>query len=277
MGKGNMKEIISRADDCGSSHAANAAIFETIEIGFIKNVSVMGCGPYLEEAAQMLAERREICFGLHGCINSEWSNVVWGPVAPKEKVKSLIDARGVFFPSQKDFLKHPPVLEEIITEYRYQLERVRKVGFDVRYMDSHMFPELFIPGLEEAMSRMIEQEGLVDHRYFNRILPGNDLFTSKKGMFEKILAKINGQYLFVMHPAKYSEEMCRMGNAEIDGKCVAECREKDYQFLTDLANVKLCKKYGVRLLRYDEAEKPLEEYRLNLRDFRKELNEDDFL
>lgn len=270
MKKESTKRIISRADDCASSHSANVAIEEAVNAGFIKNVSVMGCGAFLEEAAEMLAKRNEICFGLHGCINAEWNDVVWGPVAPREKVKSLIDARGVFFQSQKEFLIHPPILEEIITEYRYQLEKVRKVGFCVKYMDSHMFPELFIPGLEEAMSRMIEQEGLIDHGYFNRILPGNDLFASKRGAFEKTLAQMNGQYLFVSHPAKYSEEMCRMGNSEVTGRQLAESRNMDYQFVTNSENLELCTKYGVEILRYDEAEKPLERYSLNLGDFQKE-------
>lgn len=66
-----MRAILSRADDCGSSHAANQAILEALDAGFVKNVSVMACGEYLEEAAEMLSGRKEICFGLHGCINSE--------------------------------------------------------------------------------------------------------------------------------------------------------------------------------------------------------------
>ena len=38
-----MKAIITRADDCGCSHAANEAIFEAAEAGFIKNISLMAC------------------------------------------------------------------------------------------------------------------------------------------------------------------------------------------------------------------------------------------
>ena len=106
-----MKAIITRADDCGCSHAANEAIFEAAEAGFIKNISLMACGEYLEEAAEMLSDKKDICFGLHGCINSEWDRVIWGPVAPKEKVSSLIDERGVFYQSPERYCLHNPKLD----------------------------------------------------------------------------------------------------------------------------------------------------------------------
>lgn len=84
------KALITRADDFGSSHSANQAIYEVSKKGIVKNVSVMACAPYLEEAAEMLASSKDVTFGMHSVINAEWDRVVWGPVAPKEKVKSLI-------------------------------------------------------------------------------------------------------------------------------------------------------------------------------------------
>ena len=49
------KALITRADDFGSSHSANQAIYEVSKKGIVKNVSVMACAPYLEEAAEMLS------------------------------------------------------------------------------------------------------------------------------------------------------------------------------------------------------------------------------
>ncbi len=48
-----MKNIrfITRADDLGSSYSANQAIEQVIDAGFIKNVSIMACGPAVEDAA----------------------------------------------------------------------------------------------------------------------------------------------------------------------------------------------------------------------------------
>lgn len=249
------KALITRADDCASSHAANKAVYEAVRAGFIKNVSVLACGKMLDEAAEMLSREREVCFGLHGCINSEWDRVIWGPTAPAEQVRSLIDHRGGFYQTQKDYVTNPPVISEIITEYQYQLEKVRKAGFNITYMDSHMFPEEYIPGLGEAMSRMMEKEGLVDHAWFNRIIFGNDRFIRQEGLFEHVLKTMKGQYLMVMHPACFGSEILRTGNAEISGEDVARAREMDYRFVTDPANIQLCRKYSVELLRYDQAEK----------------------
>lgn len=249
-----MRAILSRADDCGSSHAANQAILEALDAGFVKNVSVMACGEYLEEAAEMLSGRKEICFGLHGCINSEWDRVVWGSVAPREKVPSLIDDRGVFFQSPEKLAAQNPILEEIVTEYKYQLERARNVGFEILYMDSHMFPENFIPGLREAMSRLIKEEGLVDHKWYNKIIPGNDQFASDASLFKQTLSQIEGYNLLVMHPAKYGKEMLLTGNEHFSGETVAQARERDYRFLTNQDYARMCEENKVKLLRYDEAE-----------------------
>lgn len=250
-----MKAMITRADDYGSSHAANIAIAEAAAAGFIKNVSVMACGPFLAEAAGLLAKDKNICFGLHGCINSEWDRTGWGPVAPREKVSTLIDERGLFYQNPSIFQMFKPDLAEIITEYQYQLERVRNIGFDIKYMDSHMFPENYIPDLQEKMSRMIEKEGLLDHIWFNHILEEGSWKAQPLMHFTQVLPNINGQVLLILHPARDSEEMRMTGNKEVCGETVAIDREKDYQIAADVKNVKICEKHGISLLRYDEAKK----------------------
>lgn len=248
-----MKAIITRADDYGSSHAANIAIAEAVKTGFIRNVSVMACGPFLAEAAELLAADKNICFGLHGCINSEWDRIGWGPVAPREKVSALIDERGLFYQHPSVFHTLRPDLTEIITEYQYQLDRARAAGFDIKYMDSHMFPENYLPGLQEQMSRMMEKEGLIDHMWFNQILEDDRLRSPEH--FTRLLPDIIGQVLLILHPARYSQEMCLTGNQEVSGETVAGDREKDYQIAVDEKNVKMCEEHGIGLLRYDEAVK----------------------
>jgi len=250
-----MKGIITRADDYGSSHAANIAIAEAAKAGFIKNVSIMACGPFLEEAAELLAFDKNICFGLHSCINAEWDRVIWGPVAPREWVSSLIDHRNAFFQNPVQYAECKPNIEEIITEYQYQLERVRKAGFDIKYMDSHMLPERHIPGLQQEISKLIETEGLIDHMWFNQILKGDELALGSIEHFTSALIKIENQVLLILHPARYGEEMCKTGNKDISGETIARNREKDYQIAINKDILKMCEKNGIRLLRYDEAEK----------------------
>lgn len=82
---------------------------------------------------------------------------------------------------------------------------------------------------------------------------------------------MEGQYLFVMHPAKYGKEMKMTGNADFSGEMVARMRELDYRFLTDYQNVMLCKEYKVKLLRYDEAVKGQEISLFDMADFKREI------
>jgi predicted glycoside hydrolase/deacetylase ChbG (UPF0249 family) len=72
-----MKNIrfITRADDLGGSYSANQAIEQVIDAGFIKNVSIMACGPAVEDAARRLAHRKDVCFGMHTTLNAEWDRV----------------------------------------------------------------------------------------------------------------------------------------------------------------------------------------------------------
>ena len=77
--------LLTRADDLGSSHAANEAILLVAEAGFVKNISVMAVCPHLEEAAEMLSGRTDVAFGLHACVNSEWDRILWPPLShPKD-------------------------------------------------------------------------------------------------------------------------------------------------------------------------------------------------
>ena len=246
--------LLTRADDLGSSHAANEAILRVAEAGFVKNISVMAVCPHLEEAAEMLSGKTDVAFGLHACVNSEWDRVLWPPLSHPSRVPNLIDHRGAMHQTVELLAEAKPVVEEIICEYRSQLERLRKVGFHVTYLDSHMMPERMIPGLREAMTRMAQEERLIDHTPYNRFFPELHRISTEQGLFRSLLREGSGRYLFVMHPACMSEEMRMTGNFRNSGDAVAAQRAADLRFMTDPDTLKACSEFGVRLLRYDEAE-----------------------
>ena len=83
--------LITRGDDAGSCEAANRAILEACERGVLRNVSVMVPGPAFEAAARLLADRPEICLGLHATLNAEWEEVRWGPVLPPDQETSEVE------------------------------------------------------------------------------------------------------------------------------------------------------------------------------------------
>ena len=57
----------------------------------------------------------------------------------------------------------------------------------------------------------MEEEGLINHRYYNRMLPDSDKFSHDRTLFEKEIRKLEGQYKLVLHPAKTSDEMKMTG------------------------------------------------------------------
>lgn len=147
--------------------------------GVVRNISVMACGPFVEEAAQMLSHRKDICFGMHITLNAEWDRVKWKPV------------------------------EQVMKDVEAQLERLCRLGFDIRYVDSHMFSEACIERMDEAMAEFARKKGLVDHMYFYRLLPRMQmLFGDLQKAAKELLAVPQGQCFIVVHPSLYTKRCC---------------------------------------------------------------------
>lgn len=261
--------LIMRADDLGSSRSANRAIRQVTDAGFVKNVSIMACGPYVEEAAQMLAGRKDICFGMHTTLNAEWDKVKWGPVSGLKKDCGLLDEQGYFLNNPVHFLETKPAVECIMQEVSAQLDKLVKLGFDIRYIDSHMFSELYVEGMDAAMEDFIRRKGIVDHMYFYHYLPEFRDLTVDMDRIQAELGKIReGHYLYVSHPSLDTEEMRMTGNADVRGELVAKGRASETNFFSSFAVKEAFEKMGCSSIRYDEA--PAEK-RLTIEDLKKEL------
>jgi hypothetical protein len=249
--------FVSRADDLGSSESANRAIEMVAEAGFIKNVSVMAPGPFAEQAAQMLAKRKDVCFGMHTTLNAEWDKVKWAPVLPPGEDSGLVDANGNFLPNPSFFAKTKPPVEIIMREVDAQLERLHSLGFDIRYIDSHMFPEMFVEGLDEAMEDFARKKGLIDHMYFYVLPPGFEALQQNSSGIIKFLRSLPaGQYFIAAHPSLDTEEMRQTGNAQYSGEDIAKGRAAETQIFSKKSLRHLMKILGCDSARYDKA-KPL--------------------
>ena len=245
----NNIRFITRSDDAGSSHSANLAIAKVIDAGFIKNVSLMACGPAIEAAAELLAHRKDVCFGMHTTLNAEWDRVKWKPLLPPEKCSGLIDGNGYFLSHPTMFLQTKPTVETVMQEVDAQLERLHKLGFSVSYIDSHMFPERYVDGLSDAMADFARRKGLIDHMYFYRLPPWGLTLCNAKDIH--LLPE--GQYLGISHPSLDTEEMQLTGNTSLPGAAVAAARTRETELLSDPAYFRNLESAGMQPIRYDEA------------------------
>jgi len=257
-----MIKLITRSDDLGSSISANEGIKVICDAGFFKNVSVMAPGPYVEHAAELLAGRSDICFGIHMTLNAEWDKVKWKPLTNLGTDSGLVDENGFFLNSPQLFRETNPSLDVIMNEISVQYDRLIELGFDIKYIDSHMMSEFCVPGMDDAVKNFAVEKGLIDHMYFYNDPPGfyeacNNL-AALPGYFESLTDE---QYLVVMHPALYGDDMLLTGTADTPGEEIAKGRSAEVKLFSDPVLIKALTDQGFRGIRYDEA-KPLK--RMNI-------------
>jgi predicted glycoside hydrolase/deacetylase ChbG (UPF0249 family) len=94
--------------------------------------------PGARRALELLQERPYIPFGVHLTLVSDFATYRWDPVAPAEKVSSLLDGNGRFLPSsdQAQFLAQAD-LDEVELELRSQIEAVLSTRLTPTHLDWH--------------------------------------------------------------------------------------------------------------------------------------------
>lgn len=158
--------LIIRSDDAGMSHSVNMALERLIATGLPVSVSVMFPTPWYQETVELLKRNPNVAVGIHLTLNSEWKNYRWGPVLGRTAVPSLVDADGYFFPSAEALHQNHPDLKEVEKELRAQIERARKSGLKIDYVDYHMGTALRYPEFREITERLAKEYGLGMSEYF---------------------------------------------------------------------------------------------------------------
>src|SRR5215471_7563315 len=120
------KLIIVHADDLGETHAVNAAAIKALEAGAVNSASMMVPCPWFPEIADYAKSHPDADLGLHLTLTSERVYYRWGPVAPADKVQSLVDENGYF---HHDWDQHEHVNpRDVEVELRAQIERALAMG-----------------------------------------------------------------------------------------------------------------------------------------------------
>ncbi len=131
------KLIIVHADDLGVTHAVNAAAMKAMQGGTINSASLMVPCPWFPEMADYAKSHPDADFGLHLTLTSERVYYRWGPVAPIDKVPSLVDENG-YLHHDWEHQEHVNA-KEVEVELRAQIERALAMGVRPTHLDSHQY------------------------------------------------------------------------------------------------------------------------------------------
>ena len=257
--------LIVRADDIGSSHAANLACIESYTDGIARSVEVMVPCAWFMEAAEMLQKHPEYDVGVHLTLTSEWSNIKWGPLtcAP-----SLVDSNGYFFPKQKNwedpeatdaFWNANPDMQDVEQELRAQIEMALKHIPQVSHLSSHMGVGGVDPKMSELVNRLAKEYGLdidlgelgVDRARWGA--SGKDYFETRERKLVEMLENLQpGAYLLVEHPGLNTPEMKGHGHSGYEH--VATHRDGVTRSFTSDRVKEVIKKRDIKLISYKDAQ-----------------------
>ncbi len=122
--------------------------------------------PWYQETVDLLKRHPDVAVGVHLTLNSEWKHLRWGPVCGRSAVPTLVDQDGFFFATSDALHRNQPDLREVERELRAQLDRARRSGLQLDYVDYHMGTVTRYPELRQIAERLAREYGLGMAEYF---------------------------------------------------------------------------------------------------------------
>ena len=216
--------LIVRADDMGSSHAANLACLQCYQKGIVRSIEVMTPGPWFAEAVGLLRENPGCDVGVHLTLNSEWDLCRWGPLT---RAPSLVDEQGYFhrsvrqrpdFPPHTGFLESGWKIDEVEAELRAQIELAARTIPQVSHLSSHMYTVTATPELMELAQWLANEYKLPFDTPGAQTVPWAGDGSAPAATWEASLVQLMeslqpGVWLLVEHPGFDTPEMQALGHA----------------------------------------------------------------
>ena len=269
------KLLIVHADDLGMAHSVNSATIKAFETGLVNSGSIMVPCPWLTEIAAYARENPKADLGLHLTLTSEWTSFRWGPVTPKDRVKSLLDKDGYLYLTESEAAsKIDP--KEVELEITAQIERARALGIQPTHLDSHMGTLYQNKALFEVFLRVARNHKLPvriaktwfaradflpallspDDVYIDRILDINPTVAANDWakFYSDAIQKLEpGVTEIVIHLAYDDAEM--RGATINHPDWGAAWRQRDFDFFTSEAFRKLLQEKQIKLITWRELGK----------------------
>jgi chitin disaccharide deacetylase len=266
------KLLIVHADDVGMTHSVNAATIKAFDTGLVNSSSIMVPCPWFPEIADYAKSHPVQDFGLHLTLTSERVYYRWGPVAPKDKVPSLLDENGYFHHDWTASTKINP--QEVELELRAQIDRAYAMGIHPTHLDSHQYrlissgKELFETFVRVAhaykLPFFVTRDWFADNPYLESSLSPADIVLDhtvtiaaavppdKWADFYKTALKNlqPGVTEFVIHLAFADDEM-KAATRERD-TWGAAWRQRDFDFFTSLEFRQLLQEQNIKLVTWRE-------------------------
>ena len=262
------KLLIVHADDLGVTHSVNAASIHALESGGINSASLMVPCPWFPEIADYAKSHPAADFGLHLTLTAERVYYRWGPVAPRDKVPSLVDANGYF---HHDWLPETRIdPKDVETELRAQIARAVAMGVKPTHLDSHqnrlfhtnkdLFEIILRIAHENNLPVLVARNWFAESPYLETSLTSNDVVIDRvitidpdvspakwTEFYTNALRHLEpGVTEFVIHLAYADAEMVA-ATRERD-TWGAAWRQRDYDFFSSAEFQKLLRENQIHLI-----------------------------
>ena len=267
------KLLIIHADDLGVSHSENIASISALEQGPVNSASIMVPCPWFPEIAAYARTHKNMDFGLHLTLNSEWNLYKWGPVSSRDSVPGLVNHSGYFY-SAVDSLGMQGKAEEVELELRNQVKRAYNEGIDVTHLDAHMGAAISRPDFAAAYMRVGKEFKLpvlldrrihaIDQPEIRSLLDENtvildnifiaspaDYANGMAAYYTSVLKNLpSGLNCLLIHLAFEDEEMKAVTVDHPDYG--AAWRQADYDFFTSAECSKILREENIQLVTWKE-------------------------
>jgi predicted glycoside hydrolase/deacetylase ChbG (UPF0249 family) len=244
----------------GAAHGINVATIDAFTKGVLTTTNVIVPGPWMPEAARLLAAHPDLDVGVHLALTSEWENVKWRPLT---HAPSLVDGNGHFFPTVSprpgfaagtSIREANPDLGEVEREIRAQLDQAKRLIPRITYPWEHMGFGSVSPEVRAIVNRLSKEYGLIvpadiGVQRIGRVYESKDTGAEKA---RKLAARLEtlepGLWLHIDHASTDDEEMRAIGH--LGSEWVAADRRAVFEAWTGPLVREVIRRKGIKLTSY---------------------------